>query len=71
MSESELVVGSIQTIDALGILGHSRSCYGRLLLDLILVQMGLLLRDDSSVCSHCGLQCLLLLLLVLVKVVVG
>ena len=43
-------------IDSPGVLWHGRGGYGRLLLDLVLVEMGLLLGDDSSVGSHTGLQ---------------
>jgi hypothetical protein len=39
-----------------GVLWHGRGGYGRLLLDLVLVEMSLLLGDDSSVGSHTGLQ---------------
>jgi hypothetical protein len=38
-----------------GVLWHGRGDYRRLLLDLILVEMGLLLGDDSSGGSHGGL----------------
>ena len=34
-------------IDSPGVLWHGRSGYGRLLLDLVLVKMGLLLGNDS------------------------
>ena len=34
-------------VDRFGVLWHSRGGYGRLLLDLVLVKMGLLLGDDS------------------------
>jgi hypothetical protein len=37
-----------------GVLWHGRGDYRRLLLGLVLVEMGLLLGDDSSVGSHNG-----------------